>query len=150
MRNRCMKRQRPGRAIDPRMRDPSAAFTSVAILVVDDQAELREIMVSALIAAGHSAVPASNGKEALSQLADTSLLPSLIVLDLVMPVMSGRQFLSIMRSSERLSLIPVLVISGHTPNDFIPEAPVVTVLKKSFNGSEFLRTVEHCLARASA
>jgi CheY-like chemotaxis protein len=83
------------------------------ILVVDDEAETRVELRAALESEGHAVIEASNGQEALRLLTGSpSLEPSLIVLDLKMPVMTGWEFLAIVHNYHRLARIPVLVITG--------------------------------------
>ena len=61
------------------------------ILVVEDEDESRQVLMQILELEGFKAVGASNGAEAMDYL-HTSDLPCLIILDLLMPVMDGRQF----------------------------------------------------------
>jgi CheY-like chemotaxis protein len=83
------------------------------VLVVDDQCDTRELVSELIRAEGYLVLEAENGKVALELLvADAEHEPSLIILDLEMPVMTGWEFLSIVRNDSRLSCIPVLVTSG--------------------------------------
>jgi CheY-like chemotaxis protein len=82
-----------------------------SVLVVDDDLSTRECLKLALEGRGHNVACAANGREALEQLR-SSPLPGLIVLDLVMPVMDGAQFLREQRKDPRLAHIPVVVISA--------------------------------------
>ena len=59
------------------------------ILIVDEDASVRDILVQKLSALGHQAVEARNGKEALDRVAHDP--PDLILLDVMMPVMDGFQ-----------------------------------------------------------
>jgi CheY-like chemotaxis protein len=81
------------------------------ILVVDDDADLRETLAQILADVGYSVASASNGEEALSYLR-SGPPPSLILLDLMMPVMDGWQFRELQRNDAALAGIPVLVISA--------------------------------------
>jgi two-component system, OmpR family, response regulator len=77
------------------------------ILVVDDEPEIRDFVIRALMADGYGVDSAADGAEALRQLAERGY--SLIILDLVMPGTDGRSMLSELRN-ERPGL-PVLVLS---------------------------------------
>jgi CheY-like chemotaxis protein len=83
----------------------------VAILVVDDESSVREILRDVLLEEGFAVYSAAHGAEALEILAQCQL-PSLILLDVMMPVMDGVQFLKELRSREELKRIPVLVTSA--------------------------------------
>ena len=67
------------------------AHAAPLILIVDDNEDLRELVSDALIVAGYRVRTACNGKVALEQA--ELMRPDLIVLDLMMPVMNGWQFL---------------------------------------------------------
>jgi CheY-like chemotaxis protein len=81
------------------------------VLIVDDEAESREALSLLLEYEGYRVALAANGEEALRYLQERPA-PCLILLDLQMPVMDGREFLRRQQAEERLARIPVLVISG--------------------------------------
>jgi len=78
------------------------------ILVVDDEASVRESLAMLLTAAGYDVAAAEDGFDALLHL--KRVLPDLIVSDLNMPRMSGFEFLSVVR--RRFPEIPVIAMSG--------------------------------------
>jgi PAS domain S-box-containing protein len=80
------------------------------ILVVDDDADSRRVLVSQLEDVSAEIRTAANGREALDVL--QSFLPDLILLDLVMPVMDGTSFLNALRAEPRFASVAVVVISG--------------------------------------
>jgi len=81
------------------------------ILVVDDDADIRDTIVEVLEEAGHTAEAAANGDEALQKLRGSEP-PCLILLDLMMPVMDGRTFREEQLKDPALSPIPVVVLSA--------------------------------------
>ena len=81
------------------------------VLVVDDDEGIREAMGAVLVDEGHAVVTASNGSEALERLR-RGLRPELILLDLMMPVMDGRQFRAEQLADPTLRTIPVVVITA--------------------------------------
>lgn len=87
--------------------------TDHAILVVDDDDDIRELLAEVLRDEGYRVTTARNGSDALTQLRAGGTLPSLILLDLMMPVMNGFEFLAACRSDPALARIPVAVISAH-------------------------------------
>jgi CheY-like chemotaxis protein len=84
-------------------------------LVVDDIAENREMLRRALENEGWSVSEAEHGKAALEKLADS--LPSLILLDLMMPVMDGFEFVMEMRKVEAWRGIPIVVVTAKDVTD---------------------------------
>jgi two-component system chemotaxis response regulator CheY len=85
-----------------------------SVLLVDDDAAIREALGEALAEEGFVVHGAQNGREALAWLQDEGNRerPCVVLLDLMMPVMDGRTFLGIRGSDPSLSKIPVLVISA--------------------------------------
>lgn len=81
------------------------------ILVVEDDEDLRELVVDTLRNEGFTVEGAANGAEALRTLAD-SPDPTLIFLDLMMPSMNGWEFLDAQRKDPRLSQHKVVTISA--------------------------------------
>jgi CheY-like chemotaxis protein len=81
------------------------------LLVVDDDALMRELISLLLQGEGYQVREAADGQEALDQLRQGPV-PDCILLDLGMPRMDGRQFLSRQRHDPRLASIPVLLVSG--------------------------------------
>jgi signal transduction histidine kinase/CheY-like chemotaxis protein len=86
------------------------------VLLVEDDAETREILRQMLLKTGCSVIEAENGRVALERIADSQ--PALILLDLMMPEMDGFQFVAELRNHEQWRSIPVVVI---TAKDITPE-----------------------------
>ncbi len=80
------------------------------ILIVDDDPDLLDLASRAIEKAGWNVRTAENGKSALSVL--ESELPSIIFLDLMMPVMDGFEFLAVFQSREEWRHIPIVVITS--------------------------------------
>jgi len=83
---------------------------SCSVLLVEDDKPTREIMAHTLEKAGWQVREAGNGREALDQL--TQEKPRLILLDLMMPVMDGFDFLLEMRANTEWQNIPVIVLTA--------------------------------------
>ena len=98
------------------------------VLVVDDNYDLREVLEAALVQAGYRVSTAPNGKVALEQAHGNR--PDLIVLDLMMPVMSGWQFLEARREDPEIATIPVIVDSAVLESNIEGAA---VVLRKPFD-----------------
>jgi len=90
---------------------------SYAILVVDDEILIREVVEKELTQAGYKVVSAAEGQEALVK-ADTGTLwgprgiPDLIIADIMMPVMDGFEFCQRVKQDPRLKPVPFLFLSA--------------------------------------
>ncbi|WP_338262520.1 response regulator [Corallococcus caeni] len=82
------------------------------LLVVDDDTDLREALEEVLRDAGYTVLGAGNGLQALEVLRTESILPALVLLDMMMPVMDGATFGRQMREVDAWRDIPVLVFSA--------------------------------------
>ena len=80
------------------------------ILVVDDDEDFRLGLRTALEIKGYQVEEAQNGEDALALLIERP--PLLVLLDLQMPVMNGREMLQRMRATAELKDVPVVIISG--------------------------------------
>ena len=80
------------------------------ILVVDDDDDIREMIAETLVLDGYRVSTAPNGSVALEQAHVNR--PDLIVLDLMMPVMNGWQFLEAQREDPELVTVPVVVVTA--------------------------------------
>ena len=94
-----------------------------SVLIVDDEVDLRDSVREVLGDEGYSVFVASNGQEALSLL-QTIPRPSVIILDLFMPIMGGNEFYRKLRSIPALADIPVL-ISTSDPSAAPAKLPII-------------------------
>jgi CheY-like chemotaxis protein len=108
------------------------------ILVVDDDDDLRTAIRQSLEDEGYSVTEASNGREALRALAAPGATIDLVLLDLMMPVMSGWEFLTQLRCDPRIGQTKVVVLTA-TP-DRCP-ADVSACVKKPFSTDRLLDAV---------
>ena len=107
------------------------------ILVVEDSVDLRETLAEILEEQGYTVRTAAHGQDAFDQLR-TGPLPSLILLDLMMPVMDGWEFRRRQQEDARLRSIPVVVMSASADLSAVDAAGH---LRKPFELSELLGTV---------
>lgn len=120
------------------------------ILIIDDDAELRELMKLLLESEGFKTLEASNGEEAIKviQHLDISKL-NLILLDLIMPVMDGFVFLHWLRT-EMKSVIPVLVLSGRKTPDTLDEvlaSGASGLIYKPLDAVDFIERIKNQLLK---
>ena len=106
------------------------------VLVVDDDVEIRETLSALLQHEGYTVVRAENGRQCLDQL--RNLQPNCVLLDLMMPVMSGWEVLEEIQENDELSKIPIVVVSAMCA----PGAKAC--LQKPVDLDELLDVVDRC------
>lgn len=77
------------------------------VLVIEDHADTRELLCWQMELLGLSVISASNGKEGVEKAVRER--PDLIVMDILMPVMDGREAIRLLRSNPQTQHIPILV-----------------------------------------
>jgi len=108
------------------------------VLVVDDDPALRSAVADQLEAYGLEPMLAADGTEALVLLAKGPR-PATILLDVLMPRMSGRDFVARLRRISRLTRIPIVIMTGLTPR--VPLPRVDELLAKPFSAEELRATL---------
>lgn len=101
------------------------------ILVVEDDPSASEILARTLRRAGWNVKAVENGREALEVVMES--LPTLVIMDLIMPEISGFEFLHLMRSSPNTQTLPIIVFSNKTlsaEERLQLEGPAVKILHK--------------------
>ena len=111
------------------------------VLVVEDEKELREMMRDTLELNGYAVVTAEHGQDALAKLSAIEHL-CLVILDLIMPVMDGWDFVTKLRQQSGLAAVPVVV---HTSVAQQAPAGVTRVVQKPLMFDRLLSIVrEYC------
>ncbi len=116
------------------------------ILVVDDEADIREIIQARLISNGYEIIAAEDGFIALS-LAKREK-PDLIILDIVMPRMDGYSALRELRKDNETADIPVLILSVKEKDkmeDMFYFQNISDYIEKPFDSEELLEKVKRIL-----
>jgi CheY-like chemotaxis protein len=117
------------------------------VLLVEDDQDLRDTIVVLLSRHGHSVETASDGAEALAWLQRRQADPCLVLLDLMMPGMSGFDLRSRMTTDPALASIPVVIITGAGPlADQHAHELQAQILKKPVAVSTLLGTVNRYCA----
>ena len=118
------------------------------ILVVEDEPILRDLMARTLLASGSRVHVAANGKEAWDMLQE--LTPDIILLDLLMPLITGYELLGKLHSDERFKKTPCLVLSNSGQIDDLNRAFALgatdVLIKANFNPDQLVNKVEQILA----
>ena len=113
------------------------------ILVVDDDPDCRETLADLLSNEGYSVVCAENGREALDYLSGSK--PSLIILDLMMPAMSGWEFRARQKLDPNLESLPVVVT---TASGLVQDIEADAILHKPIDVGVLLDIVrQNCSAK---
>jgi CheY-like chemotaxis protein len=117
------------------------ANAMTTILLVDDDEDIRELTAEILRESGYEVIEAQDGQQALDVLNGLADPPALVLLDLMMPVMTGQQMLHEMRGIPRLAHVPVVALTagGFQPAD-VPEAE--DVVRKPTSVAVLLKVVE--------
>jgi two-component system response regulator MprA len=114
------------------------------VLVVDDDAVVREPVAASLRLAGYRTAAAADGKAALAIAVRD--LPALVILDVSMPVMDGLTGLAALRSSAPTASVPVILRTASADKEFVEQAARLGVkdylLKSAFSLPELLRRVK--------
>jgi CheY-like chemotaxis protein len=118
------------------------------VLIVEDDADLREMMAQILTLEGFTPATASNGREALEYLRSGDT-PQLILLDLMMPVMDGWEFQRERGRDPTLAKVPVVVLSA-LDEPRAAGAATHEFLKKPLDFDRLLQIVKGYCGPASA
>ncbi len=120
------------------------------VLIVDDDAALREALCDTLELQGHQCAAVANGREALNHLR-RSKRPCVILLDLMMPQMNGWEFRETQLKNPQFADIPVIIITAHAiPVDNAETLAAAGYLGKPVHPERLLRAAaDWCLPGAS-
>jgi CheY-like chemotaxis protein len=106
------------------------------VLVVEDDDETRDAVTATLESEGYRTVTASDGQDALAVLGQVR--PHVVLLDLMMPIVSGWEVLGAIQTNPLLASLPVIVVSA-----YVDQAPggVARVIRKPFRSEDLLSAV---------
>ncbi len=116
------------------------------ILAVDDEHDILLVVDLVLSEANYHVVKASNGKEALARLAESK--PVVVLMDIMMPVMSGLDTLKAIKADPEYRKIPVVLMSALAPKVSREEYPWDAFLRKPFEIDELMATIERLTKKA--
>lgn len=116
-----------------------------SVLIVDDDREVREVMVELMEAVGRQAFSVGGGPDALKMLEGSELpRPCIILLDWLVSQIEGSEFLTHIQARPDASQLPVIIVTasdrGVTGDQLGPI--VVAVMRKPFNVDELLATLD--------
>lgn len=129
-----------------RLRSVAPPARKATILVVEDDPGLRELYRSTLTNAGYAVVAVEDGLDALRLIGDHGYMPSVVVLDLALPRVSGRDVMKELRAHRHTSSIHILIVSGTDTRD-LDLGPFDCVLQKPVTAEQLIAAVETCLRK---
>jgi len=130
--------------------DMSVEGGAETILLVEDENAVRAITRRMLTQLGYTVVEARHGKDGLDLASDRNLKIDLLVTDVVMPEMGGRELVAALR--EMRPGLPVLYVSGYTDDELLRRGildPGVRLMRKPFSRQDLARVVRALLTGAA-
>jgi PAS domain S-box-containing protein len=132
--------------VAPEAEAPPTLGSGELVLLVEDEPDVMRMAVRALREAGYTVLEASRGREALDILVEAGARPRLVVTDVVMPGMTGRELAS--RIAEIRPGLPVIFMSGYTDEDVIRRGLMERgrrFIQKPFSPNDLARQVHQAL-----
>jgi CheY-like chemotaxis protein len=122
-----------------------SAGTALSVLVVDDDASIRKMIMAALRREGYSFLEAGNGREALDLMRTSR--PDVVVLDLMMPIVSGWDVLKERLNEPALASIPVIIVSANRDPELSSaiDKGICAFLPKPFDIGALTALVRSCV-----
>lgn len=116
------------------------------VLIVDDKSEFRRL-TKTILSSNYLVESVENGEEAISML-QTGYIPDLIVSDLMMPVMGGKELVAQLKASGAFSSIPIIILSSIDKSDEkikLIKLGADDYLEKPYNPDELVARIEKLL-----
>lgn len=113
------------------------------VLIVEDEKAIRDMMIAILEVEGYSVVAAANGKQGIEAI-QSGTPPHVVLLDMMMPVMNGWDFLDFARTNARTAKIPVVVVSAYA--EIAKSVSPQGVVPKPIQLKTLLAAIEKCAA----
>ncbi len=113
------------------------------ILVVDDETVLTEILCEVLQDAGYRVMTAADGRAGLDSL--PKVRPDLVLCDVMMPIMDGRELCRLLRADPQYRNIPLIMMTAAPGSIKAQECDYSALIGKPFDLDHVLTTIEHLL-----
>jgi CheY-like chemotaxis protein len=119
------------------------------VLVAEDESILRGLIVSHVTGVGHQVFGAADGMQAWVAMDSGEFIPDIVLLDLMMPLMTGYELLQKMRADQRFAMVPVVVLSNSGQIDDLNRAYACgatdVLIKANFNPEQLAYLAEKYL-----
>jgi len=123
--------------------DPLPKAERGAVLIVEDDHDIRVTLRAVLESEGYPVHTAKHGKDAIELLERLPVKPRLIVIDLMMPIMDGWQLAQLLKSNASLAALPIAIQSAFGAVD-VPSG-AIAILRKPVDIDQLLALVDkHC------
>lgn len=114
-----------------------------SILIVDDDADTREVVANYFSRAGYVVRAATNGHKALAMV--STVIPDVIILDMRMPELDGVGFLQVIRSYLRWTTLPVVMLTAYPEGEQVERANELGVRKVFRKSGYRLADLKKCV-----
>lgn len=115
------------------------------ILVVDDESDIRTVLLMRLSSAGYNTIEAGNGRDAIKLAKEKS--PDLIIMDIMMPEMDGMSTSQQLKESNITKNIPIIFLTGLQDKDSEPKKGDNIIFPKPYDSKELLAAVKSILGK---
>jgi len=127
----------------------SSSGRQPAILVIDDEISVAELIAAILKKSGYTVHIANNGRDGLAKA--TEIFPDLVITDITMPDMNGYELTERLKGDSRLAGIPVIYLTGKSPAEDAGRAfatGALTYVRKPFTAQQLRDIVTLALQSA--
>ena len=121
------------------------------ILIVEDESAVRELLAATLMGAGYDVMEAASAGEAQNRVVDQT--PALILLDWMLPGMTGLEFAKWLKRDDQLSEVPIIMLTARDEENYKVQgldAGVDDYVTKPFSTRELLARIKAVLRRAGS
>lgn len=119
------------------------------VMIIDDEPDLREMLNVLLKSSGYNVVSAANGKDALKTLQKLEQKPDLVLVDMFMPEMSGREVCEKIRNDENLKDLKLAFLTvaafGEYGKQMLKELDILDYITKPYNIDDLIRRINKML-----
>jgi CheY-like chemotaxis protein len=119
------------------------------VMVIDDEPDLREMLNVLLKSNGYDVMSAANGKDALKILQKSEQKPDLVLVDMFMPEMSGREVCEKIRNDENLKDLKLAFLTvaafGDYGKQMLKELDILDYILKPYDIDDLIRRINKML-----
>jgi CheY-like chemotaxis protein len=119
------------------------------LLVIEDNTDLRDLLAHALRARGYNVIAASSGEDALALASSRQMHPCAVLFEAVLPGLRDVDLIARLRTSDGLTDVPIIAMSGHAMRLEQLDALVDATILKPFGLPAIYEAVERAIARSA-